>query len=204
MNDIVVRGDGGSIGLLADLEHSGALTLVGLRLPATIGQEQFEALLVLLGQVHEALQFAIGDAILFGEAVWGEECYQLVEALGISEASRGQYVRVAERIPISRRVPGLTWTHHRIVCHKEPDDQDYWLGQALQYGWSANELLDQLRAGRVSTDRDGNDGRTQVVERVLDAAGRVWSSAEEIDGVWWRVRADALLELADALGVGSE
>src|SRR3990172_9900163 len=69
--------------LLAELARTGAITRTGLYLddPA-LPYERFEAVCALLGQWHESIRFALGDAILLGEALYGEQAYQAIESLG--------------------------------------------------------------------------------------------------------------------------
>ena len=64
---------------------------------------EFESICAMLGDAHAAIKFAIGDAILAGEKLYGEDCYQAVELLNMSEESRRECVRVSERVPFSRR-----------------------------------------------------------------------------------------------------
>lgn len=127
------------------LEHSGALSRVGLRLPIDITRDQYEALGYALGEAHRAVQFAVGDYILEGEKLFGQDAYQLQESLGISEEQRRQWVRVAERIPLERRRPELTWAHHREVAAQEPDDQDAWLEQAVANNWTKGEMVAHMK-----------------------------------------------------------
>ncbi len=129
----------------ASLEHSGALTLVGLRLPVDTSTAEYEALGFALGGMHRAVQFAVGDYILDGERLFGQEAYQLQESLGISEEQRRQYVRVSERIPFERRRKELSWAHHREVAAMEPIEQDAWLEKAVLNQWNKNELVSHLR-----------------------------------------------------------
>lgn len=129
----------------AALEHSGALTRVGLRLPVDTSQDEYEALGFALGEMHRAVQFAVGDYILDGEKLFGQAAYQLQESLGISEEQRRQYTRVAERIPFERRRRELTWAHHREVAAMGPAEQDAWLERAVVNAWTKNDLVANMR-----------------------------------------------------------
>ena len=129
----------------ARLEHSGALELLGLRLPIDTTRDEYEALGYALGAAHRAIQFAGGDYILEGEKLFGQEAYQLQESLGISEEQRRQWVRVAERIPLERRRPELRWAHHREVAALEPAEQDAWLEKAVLNGWTKGEMVAHMK-----------------------------------------------------------
>jgi len=129
----------------SSLEQSGALTRVGLLLPVNITDSEYEALGFALGEAQRSIQFAIGDYILAGEHLFGQEAYQLQESLGISVEQRRQYVRVSERIPIGRRRVELTWSHHREVAAMDPADQDAWLEDAVTNGWNKQELASHMK-----------------------------------------------------------
>lgn len=139
----------------ASLERSGALSLVGLRLPVDTSSSEYEALGFALGEMHRAVQFAVGDYILDGERLFGHEAYQLQESLGISEEQRRQYVRVAERIPFERRRRELTWAHHREVAAMDPDDQDEWLERAVANQWNKSEMVAHLRPNEALPEPKG-------------------------------------------------
>lgn len=158
---------------LERLRSDGALTPVGLNLARLdFTPEDYEALGFLFGQFHKwaesELKWAIGDYLLEGERRYGQEAYQLQEALGISEERRRQYVRVAECIPLLRRRPELKWTHHRVVAALEPAEQDEWLEKAIENGWKSGELQEHRKP----------EGKTQVVvEEVIRAANEVVDEA---------------------------
>ena len=134
--------------LLAELARTGAITRTGLYLddPA-LPYERFEAVCALLGQWHESIRFALGDAILLGEALYGEQAYQAIESLGLSEEGRREYARVSERVARSRRRKDLSWSHHRAVAALSPVEQKAWLRRAAEKDLSHHALREELREG---------------------------------------------------------
>lgn len=148
-----------SLALLADLEEAGAISVTGLYLAdPDLPYAQFEALCVLLGKMHEAVRFAIGDAILLGESLYHELAYQAIEAMGLSEDARREYVRVAAQVPRSVRRQDLSWSHHRAVAGfnrvtktgervANVGEQRRWLKAAAEQGMSHHELREALREG---------------------------------------------------------
>ena len=127
---------------------NGNLSATGLRLSdPNLPLEEFEHICYVLGRMHEAVRFAIGDAILYGEALYGEAAFQAFEALNISEEARQEYVRVAQRVPFSRRHPELSWSHHRAVAALEPPEQASWLERAEREQLSHHALREALRDG---------------------------------------------------------
>lgn len=124
------------------------LSAIGLRLrDPDLPLERFSELCWMLGRLHEAVRFAIGDAIIAGEALYGEEAHQAFENLNLSEDGRREYLRVSERVPRSRRRKDLSWSHHRAVAALEPAEQRSWLKRASEEGLSHHALRDELRNG---------------------------------------------------------
>jgi hypothetical protein len=135
-----------ALALLSSLEEAGALTVVGLHLTdPDLTYERAEALCVLFGKMHEAVRFAIGDIIILIERLFGEDGYQAIESLGLSETARREYVRVAERVPRSVRSKHVSWSHHRAVAALPVPEQRVWLKRAATENLSHAELRDALR-----------------------------------------------------------
>ena len=129
-------------------EESWDLSAIGLRLTdPDLPYEDFERLCFMLGGIHGAVRFAIGDAIRLGEELYGEECQQAFELLNLSEEGRLEYVRVATRVPRSRRRKDLSWSHHRAVAALPPPEQKEWLKRASEEGLSHHALREELRNG---------------------------------------------------------
>lgn len=190
--------DVGASVALAKLEQAGALRPTGLTLPSDISPAEFEAVGTALSAMREALQWAYGDFIVHGEALWGEESYQYVDSLKISETSKLQYARVATRIPEGRRLRALSWSHHREVAVLEPDDQDRLLRSAAALGWSRDRLLEEVRELRPRTSEPATG---YVVEAVLDAAEVIWESADaDVSAGRYCVASETMEDLGRALG----
>jgi hypothetical protein len=133
---------------LVSTEKAYDLSAIGLRLTdPDLPIEDFSNLCYMLGRFHEAVRFAIGDAILIGEKLYGEEAFQAFEELHLSEDGRREYLRVSERVPRSRRRKDLSWSHHRAVAALEPAAQKEWLRRASDEGLSHHALRDELRNG---------------------------------------------------------
>lgn len=190
--------------LLAQLEAAGNLSPAGLILPPDITAERYEALLTLLAQWGEGWRWAVGDALIQGHGIFGDEFYQYSEVLRLSVRQRQQLMQVAERIPPGprRRVPELHWSHHRAVCMLEPKDADKWLQQAIDKGWTKSELEDAVKDRVPTSPPLAFQPTGYVVERVLSAAEQVYASAKvSEDPNYYLVETRTIHNLADALGV---
>lgn len=125
------------------------LSSVGLQLQdPDLAYEDFEQICYVLGTLHEAVRFAIGDAIVQGEVLYGDQAFQAFERFQLSEEAMKEYVRVAQRVPRSRRRKGLSWSHHRAVAPLPPAEQKEWLKRAVDEGLSHHALRDELRPSR--------------------------------------------------------
>jgi len=180
------------------------MDLMGLKLSRDITPENYEALCLFLGSAHESLKFAIGDAIVQGEELFGEEMYGYTESLGLSEQQRWQYIRVAEMIPRSRRMEGLSWSHHRVVCSmKDAADQSMWLKRAKKEKWSKVELEEAIKAEKGGSEktkvREHERRSPMAVERIIIAAGHVRENAELQDDGSYIVPEGPMAELEKAL-----
>ncbi len=139
---------GDSLALLRELEQAGGISAIGLHLfRPDLSWNEYEALCAWLGRAHEAVRFAIGDAIRLGEQLYGEKAYQAIELINLSERGRQEYVRVSEKVPRSVRRDDLSWSHHRAVAPLPPNEQKKWLKRASQEQLSHAALREALREG---------------------------------------------------------
>lgn len=118
-----------------------------LRTPG-LTYERFEEICAFLGVVNTEVRFAIGDALLLGPEHFGEEAYQALELLNISEESKKEYLRVSRQVPPTLRRRGVDWSHHRAVAAL-PTNQEKreWLRKVAEDGLSHHALRDALRNG---------------------------------------------------------
>jgi len=143
--------EGGALALINQLEEAGAFSAIGLHLSdPDLPYADFETLCVFLGKVHEAVRFAIGDAAILAEKLYGEKGYQALELIGVSPTGMMEYVRVAQKVPRSTRRKDLSWSHHRAVAALPPREQKTWLREASEARLSHAELRDRLRNGQTA------------------------------------------------------
>jgi hypothetical protein len=136
-----------SLALLGDLEQKGVISRVGLRLTdPSMSYDRFEAICEMLNQAHVVVQWSIGDALVFGEQLYGHEAYQAFLRFNLSQDMLDKYRLVSERIPHSRRRPELNWSHHEIVSRLTPPLQDEWLEVAVVNRYSTRELIGAMQA----------------------------------------------------------
>lgn len=133
-------------------EQAGAVvTETSLRLsrPREITWEQYERLGSFLGQLGQAYCWWVGDFLLYGEDVFGEEYAQIEASLPHSMHTLENYRSVAKRIPPERRRPGLSFGVHETVAYLEPAEREAWLNRAEVEGWKRDSLREAIRESRA-------------------------------------------------------
>jgi hypothetical protein len=131
------------------------LTSTGLRLTdPDMTYESFADLCGWLGAQYAtvkeadwALKFAIGDAIIQGEALFKAEAFQAFERFGLSEETLKECARVSERVAPGVRRVHVSWSHHRAVAHQPPDRQRELLRRVADEQLSHHALREEIRNG---------------------------------------------------------
>jgi hypothetical protein len=116
------------------------LTNVGLTFNGDLQYEEWIDLMQTLVRLETAFQFAIGDALVFGEARYGEKYSQVMEVTQLSYQSLANMVWVSKKVPIQNRNAELSWTHHRVIASVDQSDQVGLLEMARIQGLSATDL----------------------------------------------------------------
>lgn len=134
------------------LEDAGAVvTETSLRLhdPTALTWAQFERLGQFLGTLGQAYCWWVGDLLVYGEEVFGEEYAQIEAKLPHSEHTLQNYRWVASRIPRTRRRASLGFGVHEAVASLEPKERDHWLDVAEQNGWKRQDMRDARRVAKA-------------------------------------------------------
>lgn len=126
------------------LDVPGKITATALELPRGLSYEDWTVVLGRLVQVHDASNFWIGDALIHGERVFGEEYADGASKCGLSEDRLQALYYVAERVLPETRVRELSWSFHREVAKLPRPDQATWLTNCRQHAWSLQDLRDHL------------------------------------------------------------
>jgi hypothetical protein len=210
---------------IASFPHD-SITLLGLQLiDPDMPFDQWEGVGRILGHMHRLSAWMIGDWILYGERVYGEEAAQATEGLhadrynvaervtGLAVKTLYNYASTCSKIAIDVRRVELPFRSHQPVTHLEREQQIYWLQQAVENAWSAEDLRDAI-TGKVideaPSEDDGiieggvtdiNDDTMTVSERIEQAARLVWRQATwNVEAAGWIVSPETMNQLAGALG----
>jgi hypothetical protein len=136
--------------LLSELEKAGAITETSLTLPPDIPYDRYEALVTMFGQLHRTSAWLLGDALNYGEKVYGETYAQATVWTGLAEQTLTNYASVCGRIPRSRRRRELPFSVHAEIASLEPEQQKEWLKKASEKQWTRSILRDELAPMRAA------------------------------------------------------
>jgi hypothetical protein len=134
-----------TVQLLAALEQAGAVIDNGLFLPPDLEYETYESIGAMLGALHQASSFLVGDYLLYGEYTYGEKYTQASLLLGLSPQTLANYSSIAKRVPPGRRRVGVSFSIHGEVASLPPELQEHWLTIAANEQLTKQEIRDRLR-----------------------------------------------------------
>jgi len=100
-----------------------------------------------------AVNWAIGDWVLFGETHWPDRAIEATAATGLSQATISRAVTVARRFSPERRRAEVPWSVYRELVALDPADQDRYVAMAADNGLSS-------RAVRAVIDQEDADRQT--------------------------------------------
>lgn len=158
--------------------NSKALTVPGVELTSTglvfgskVSIEDWEKAGEFLARAEGAVQWWIGDWLLFGEGrpQWGDKYQQAVEKFGIPEKTLKDYKWVAMTYPpvggkLSERSDNLSWNHHRVAASQTPKFRKAMLVRAEADGWSVSDLRKEIkRIKRETSTPELPTGKYRVI-----------------------------------------
>jgi hypothetical protein len=125
--------------------------------------EQWTAAGTQLQRMGRAVNFWLGDWILYGEHKFGEMYAQAIDLTGLEHDTLKNVVYVARNVDKSRRRDELSWSHHYEVASLPPAQQDEWLTAAEREGMTRNRLRARLAGtGPDAPDPDGQLAATHM------------------------------------------
>lgn len=211
--------------LMIALEDAGGMSGVGLhrkKLAKLItkdedGRARLIALLTCFGYVHKGSKWAIGDAILFAEDLFGEEYADAIESTaaerydaatrvtGLSIGTIQNIVSVCKRVPIENRVEGPAFAIYEDIAALDPPDQKRWLDLVVENGWTRSELRAAMKEeGATPEDPPPaplkDDERLTPCEQIEAASRLVYTQAQRTSDGQYLVPGEAFAQLGSAIG----
>ena len=141
-----------------------AYTTTSMRILSSLTWEQTESLAQMLqGEYvfsHRQLPWYVGDMLNWAESAFGEAYPQLIlDALSDYEKNTlRNYKFVTAAIEPSIRRDDLFFSHHAEVASlATSDEKRFWLAQAVENGWTRDELRKAIRDSRLVTPEGGDE-----------------------------------------------
>jgi hypothetical protein len=177
-------------------------TRVGLRIANSVTFERWEQAGRHISQIADSSAWCLGDWVVYGQSRYADRYQRAIEAVGLDYQTIRNYAWVARQFDLSRRRDTLSFQHHAEVAALAADDQETWLDRAEKYGWSRNQLRENIRASR----RGGRKGSAadSVIPRIQVTRERVerWRAAAEQTGDEFESWIVANLDAAASLVLG--
>jgi hypothetical protein len=108
--------------------------------------EVWSSLVTRLLAQHKRIEWAIADAINFGDRCYGEVYSQWVEETGLAKKTLANIAWVGRQIESSRRREDMDFSYHAEVASLPPAEQDALLDRAADQGMTRYELREASRA----------------------------------------------------------
>lgn len=121
----------------------------GLILPEELSLEEWREILTRVTALHRAATWWLGDLMLKGEEMFGEEVFQYIDPENYSETTVYFALRVAREFPPPRRHPELLWSHHQEALPLEGIEREKILNAAAEGKWSTSKLRKEVKLRRL-------------------------------------------------------
>lgn len=123
-------------------------TPVSLILPSRLAFDQWERIGRQLQLANLAIQWWIGDWLLYGEHRWREKYAQAVQQFGKAEQTLMNYQFVAKAISPSRRRETVDFSTHAEVAGLDEEDQERILSKAAKEGSTRKQVRREAEKAR--------------------------------------------------------
>jgi hypothetical protein len=128
--------------------HPGAISRVAWQPHRDLDQAEWLASGRRLGAIGRGSQWWIGDWVRYGIGRWGEYFKEAAKVSGYDVTSLRDMARIASQFDSSLRSDKLSWNHHVLIAHLEPEQRQYWIQRAEEDRLSVADLRVELRAGQ--------------------------------------------------------
>jgi hypothetical protein len=151
----------------------------GLVIDPDTSFEEWENIGNSLQEINGAIQWWIGDWLVFGEFEFGEKYAQAILQTGYVYDSLTRLKSVSEKIDRPRRRK-LSWHHHLEVMYLEPSKQDYWLDYAEKNSLSTRALHSAISSAALKEEGSNYDNLIDFIEHMKAYANEVLQLADAL------------------------
>ncbi|MGW6012966.1 LmbU family transcriptional regulator [Streptomyces sp. NPDC055210] len=158
-------------------------TQVGLELPAGLTFENWELAGRQLSGIVNSTSWWLGDWLVYGKDHYSDRYERGVRAAGLQYQTLRNYAWVSRRFPLERRRAALSFQHHAELASRPVEEQERWLDQAEQQGWSTKQLRRAMRVARGEEARETLQAELTRRLAVPDNHLQWWHKAATQSGV---------------------
>jgi len=158
-------------------------TKVGLQLPAGLTFENWESAGRQLSGIVNSTSWWLGDWLVYGKDHYSDRYERGVRAAGLQYQTLRNYAWVSRRFPMDRRRAALSFQHHAELASRPVEEQERWLDQAEQQGWSTKQLRRAMRVARGEEARETLQAELTRRLAVPDNRFQWWHKAATQSGV---------------------
>jgi hypothetical protein len=101
-----------------------------------------------LMSLADSASWWIADWLIYGESQFQDRYQEAIKTTSLNYKTLRNYTWVARRFDMSRRRDSLSFGHHAEVAALDRPEQDFWLRKAEEFGWSRNQLRNEVRASQ--------------------------------------------------------
>lgn len=160
------------------LDRSAGPRRNGLELPPRLPFETWQRIGQQISLISDCSRWWLGDWLIYGERQYPNRYRLAIEATSLDYQTLKNYAWIARRIPRSRRRDQLSLQHHAEVAALLPSEQEHWLQQAVDMGWTRRELRKRLRASRNGDESKTVTAATVRID-VITERQRSWQEAAD-------------------------
>jgi hypothetical protein len=120
-------------------------TATGLRFRPDTPIEVWGALVERLQRQQKVIEWALADALNFGDDAYGEDYAQWVEETGLAKRTLQNIARIGRAIEPARRRADVSFAHHAEVVTLPVPEQESLLEAAERQGMTRYDLRDAVR-----------------------------------------------------------
>lgn len=155
--------------------------------------EVWSLLVVRLIVQAKRVEWALADAINFGERAYGDLYAHWVQETGLNKRTLQNYARVGRQIEPARRRADISFSHHAEVAALPPAEQKKLLDRAESEGMNRYQLRDAVREHRQAEETQSHlHAGVQEISRP-----EIWHLTKEARAALEQARIDAG-DLSDA------
>ncbi|MDB1086965.1 LmbU family transcriptional regulator [Streptomyces sp. ACA25] len=158
-------------------------TKVGLQFPAGLTFENWESAGRQLSGIVNSTSWWLGDWLVYGKDHYSDRYERGVRAAGLQYQTLRNYAWVSRRFAINRRRGALSFQHHAELASRPVEEQERWLDQAEQQGWSTKQLRRAMRLERGDEAREVGQAAATRQLAVPDSRLQWWHKAAAESGV---------------------